>query len=89
MVRIRLRRVGKKHQPTYRIVVVDSRNPRDGAYIDMIGHYNARTEPPLYQIDAEKAKAWLQRGAQPSPAVARILKKLGIGESSSGHEGPR
>ncbi|MCS7206333.1 MAG: 30S ribosomal protein S16 [Dehalococcoidia bacterium] len=86
MVRIRLRRVGKRHQPTYRIVVVDARNPRDGAYVEMIGLYNPRTDPPLYQVDAEKAKMWLQRGAQPSPAVARILTKLGIMESRSGHE---
>ncbi|GBD11485.1 30S ribosomal protein S16 [bacterium HR23] len=88
MVRIRLRRVGKKGQPTYRIVVVDSRNPRDGAYLDTVGFYNPRTDPPFIQVDGEKAKAWLQRGAQPSPAVAHILRKLGIGETGNRHEGP-
>lgn len=88
MVRIRLRRVGKRHQPAYRIVVVDSRNPRDGAYIETLGFYNPRQEPPLTQVDAERAKKWLQRGARPSPAVARILVKLGIMETTRGYERP-
>lgn len=80
--------MGKSHQPTYRIVVVDSRNPRDGAHIDTLGFYNPRAEPPVMQVDAERTKGWLQRGAQPSPAVARILMKLGIVETARGYEGP-
>lgn len=78
-MRIRLRRVGRKHQATYRIVVVDSRNPRDGAYIEALGVYNPRTDPPTIRVHAERAQAWLQRGAQPTPAVARLFTKLGIG----------
>lgn len=78
MVKIRLRRVGAKKQPHYRVVVADSRSPRDGRFIEVIGHYNPRTEPPTVQIDGERALYWLGVGAQPTAAVHRMLDKLGI-----------
>lgn len=77
MVRIRLRRVGRKKQPSYRIVVADQRSPRDGRYIEVIGFYNPRTEPATMRIDEARALHWLSVGAQPSEAVQRILNKLG------------
>jgi small subunit ribosomal protein S16 len=77
MLRLRLRRVGARHQPSYRVVVADSRAARDGAFVDQIGHYNPRTDPPTIQIDEEKALKWIRQGAQPSDAVAQMLKKLG------------
>jgi len=78
MVKIRLRRVGAKKQPHYRVVVSDSRFPRDGRFIETIGHYNPRTDPPTVQIDAERALYWLSVGAQPTEAVERMLDKMGI-----------
>ena len=80
MVKIRLRRTGKKKQPSYRVVVADARAPRDGAIIDRIGHYNPLTDPPTAVIDEEKALKWLEHGAQPTETVASLLKKLGIME---------
>lgn len=77
MLRMRLRRVGAKHQPSYRIVVADSRAARDGAFVEQIGHYNPRTDPPTIVLDEEKALKWLRVGAQPSDAVGHMLKKLG------------
>ena len=77
-VRIRLTRVGAKKQPTYRLVVADGRSARDSRAIDTIGHYNPRTEPIELSVDAEKAKAWLAKGAQPSDTVARLFKQAGI-----------
>lgn len=78
MVRIRLRRVGAKKQPSYRVVVADSESPRDGRFIETIGSYNPRTDPPTVEIKAERALYWLQHGAQPSEAVARMLRNLGL-----------
>ncbi|MGD8819466.1 MAG: 30S ribosomal protein S16 [Anaerolineae bacterium] len=78
MVKIRLRRTGAKKQPHYRVVVSDSRAPRDGKFIETIGHYNPRTEPPTVEIDVERAIYWLSVGAQPTAAVERMLDKLGI-----------
>ena len=78
MVRIRLRRVGAKKQPSYRVVVADSESPRDGRFIENIGFYNPRTDPPTVEIKAERALHWLQHGAQPSDPVARMLRNLGI-----------
>lgn len=77
MVRIRLRRVGRKKQPSYRVVVTDSRSPRDGRYIEIIGFYNPRTEPATMTLKEERALYWLSVGAQPSDAVRRIMNKLG------------
>ena len=73
MVRIRLVRVGRKHKPTYRIVVSDSRSANKGRFIDNIGHFNPRTDPESIVLKAERAVHWLSLGAQPSEAVARIL----------------
>jgi small subunit ribosomal protein S16 len=80
MVKIRLRRMGAKKQPTYRFVVCDAKSPRDGAFIEILGHYNPRTEPKTVVVDTEKAKAWLLRGAQPSDPVRRLFAELGLVE---------
>ncbi|HKF84730.1 MAG TPA: 30S ribosomal protein S16 [Candidatus Limnocylindrales bacterium] len=77
-VRIRLTRVGATKQPTYRLVVADSRSARDGRAIDTIGHYNPRTDPITVQIDEAKARDWLSKGAQPSDTVKRLFKNAGI-----------
>lgn len=77
MLRIRLRRVGSKKQPSYRVVVADSRWARDGRFVDQIGHYDPLTDPPTVVIDEDKALKWLRDGAQPSEAVERMLKRLG------------
>jgi small subunit ribosomal protein S16 len=81
-VRIRLTRVGATKQPSYRLVVADSRSARDGRAIDTIGHYNPRTEPIELVVDEEKAKAWLAKGAQPSDTVRRLFKQAGITSAS-------
>lgn len=78
MVKIRLRRTGTKRKPSYRVVAADSRAPRDGAFLEIIGHYNPLTEPETVVIDEEKALKWLRRGAQPTKPVERLLTKLGI-----------
>jgi small subunit ribosomal protein S16 len=77
MVKIRLRRIGAKNQPSYRVVVADSRAPRDGRFIETIGFYNPRTEPPTIEIKEDRALHWLSHGAQPTEAVARFLERLG------------
>ena len=77
-VRIRLTRVGATKQPTYRVVVADSRSARDSRAIETIGHYNPRTDPIELNIDADKAKAWLAKGAQPSDTVVRLFRNAGI-----------
>jgi len=77
-VRIRLTRVGATKQPTYRLVVADSRSARDGRAIDTIGHYNPRTDPIDLHIDEAKARDWLAKGAQPSDTVKRLFKNAGI-----------
>lgn len=77
-VRIRLRRMGAKKRPFYRIVVADSRTPRDGRFIEEIGYYNPVTQPAEIKVDAEKAKKWLSNGAQPSDTVRSLLKNQGI-----------
>jgi len=86
MLRIRLRRVGSKHQPSYRIVVADSRAARDGKFVDQIGHYNPRQDPPLINMDNDKALMWLKKGASPSLAVERMLKSRGVIEGSEENE---
>lgn len=78
MVKIRLRRVGAKKQPSYRVVVADSSSPRDGRFIEIIGHYNPLTDPATVKIDQARALHWLHTGAQPTPAVAKMLRDLGI-----------
>ena len=78
MVKIRLRRMGAKKAPYYRIVVADSRSPRDGRCIEEIGAYNPLTEPATITVDSEKAKTWIQNGAQPTDTVRGLLKKAGV-----------
>jgi small subunit ribosomal protein S16 len=80
MVKIRLRRIGAKKQPTYRFVVADARAPRDGRFIEILGHYNPRTEPKTVVVDEVKAKEWLTKGAQPSETVRRLFAEKGIME---------
>ena len=80
MVKIRLRRVGGKGKPSYRLVVADSRAPRDGAFINIIGHYNPLTDPATVVINEEEALKWLRQGAQPTATTARLLTKAGIME---------
>ena len=77
-VRIRLTRVGAKKQPAYRVVVADGRSARDSRSIETIGHYNPLAEPAEFVIDADKAKAWLAKGAQPSDTVLRLMKAAGV-----------
>lgn len=78
MLRIRLRRTGKKKQPSYRFVVADSRAPRDGAFVETIGIYNPLTDPPTIRIDEQKARDWMAKGAQPSESAARLMQREGI-----------
>ncbi len=78
MVKIRLRRMGAKKNPYYRIVVADSRSPRDGRSIEEIGAYDPLTNPATITVDAEKAKAWIKNGAQPTDTVRGLLKKAGV-----------
>lgn len=80
MVKIRLRRMGAKKQPTYRFVVADSHAPRDGRFIEILGHYNPRTEPKTLVLDEAKAKEWLAKGAQPTQTVRRLLAEKGVVE---------
>ena len=77
-VKIRLRRMGQKKNPIYRIIVADSRSPRNGRFIEEIGTYNPNTDPSEYKIDEELAKKWLTNGAQPTDVVAKLLKVAGI-----------
>ena len=78
MVKMRLRRMGAKKAPFYRVVVADSRYPRDGRFIEEVGYYNPQTEPAEIKIDADKAKDWLAKGAQPTETVKSLLKKSGV-----------
>jgi len=80
MVKIRLRRVGAKKKPSYRLVVADVQSPRDGAFIATIGHYNPLTDPETVVIDEGKALSWLRQGAQPTATATRLLSKVGIME---------
>lgn len=75
---MRLTRVGGKKDPVWRVVVADSRSPRDGRFIEKIGRYNAQTDPSTIQLDEERARLWLDRGAQPSDAVRKLLRIQGI-----------
>ena len=77
-VRIRLTRVGSKKNPIYRVVVADSRSPRDGRFIEIVGRYNPQTSPSTIDLDEAKVKDWLGKGAQPTDSVARLIKAAGI-----------
>jgi small subunit ribosomal protein S16 len=76
--RIRLTRVGSKKNPIYRVVVADSRSPRDGRFIEIVGRYNPQTQPSTIELDVAKVKDWLAKGAQPSDSVARLIKAAGL-----------
>jgi small subunit ribosomal protein S16 len=76
-VKMRLIRIGKKKQPVYRVVVIDGRSPRDGRYLDQIGRYDPRQEPSLIEIDNDKAVEWMQKGAQPTDTVKKLLEISG------------
>ncbi len=86
MVRIRLRRMGKKKQPSYRVVVADSRAPRDGRFIESIGFYDPLTDPPTIRINEERALYWLSQGAQPTEVAAGLLRKVGVLEKQGEDE---
>lgn len=85
-VKIRLRRMGAKKAPFYRLVVADSRSPRDGRFVESIGYYNPTREPAVVEVDEEKALSWLARGAQPSESALKLLKKAGIWEKFAGRK---
>jgi small subunit ribosomal protein S16 len=87
-VRIRLTRVGATKQPTYRFVVSDSRNARDGRSLDTLGHYNPRTDPIEVNVDEAKAKDWLSRGAKPSDTVERLFRRVGILPAADAKQAP-
>jgi small subunit ribosomal protein S16 len=76
--RIRLRRVGRKGQAYFRIVVADSRSPRDGRFVATLGHYNPKTKPADLHVDRDKARAWMEKGAMPTDTVRSLLKKAGV-----------
>jgi small subunit ribosomal protein S16 len=78
-VKLRLTRVGSKKNPIYRIVAADSRSPRDGKFLEIVGRYNPQTDPSTIELDEAKVKAWLEKGAQPTESVARLLKAKDIG----------
>jgi small subunit ribosomal protein S16 len=78
LLKIRLARVGKKKQPTYRVVIADARAPRDGKYVEIVGTYNPRTEPDTFVIDEEKVKGWLSKGAQPTMRMHKLLARQGL-----------
>ena len=78
MLKIRLARVGKKKAPTYRVVIADARAPRDGRYVEIVGNYNPRTEPTMFEVDADKVRDWLNKGAQPTERVQKLLNSKGI-----------
>lgn len=87
-VKLRLMRMGKKKQPTYRIVAADSRSPRDGRFIEIIGHYDARHEPSVIKVDNERAIHWLQNGAQPTETVGKLLTISGAMAALKGEKAP-
>jgi len=80
LLRIRLTRVGKKKQPAYRLIVTDSRSPRDGAFLKIIGHYNPLTDPATLVVKEDEAVHWLEKGAQPSETAAKLLTRIGVME---------
>jgi small subunit ribosomal protein S16 len=87
-VKIRLMRMGKTKQPTYRVVVADSRSPRDGRFVEIIGKYNPRTEPSVVDIDNDRALSWLRQGAQPTETVVKLLTISGAWEQFRSEKPP-
>jgi small subunit ribosomal protein S16 len=78
LLRIRLARVGKKKQPAYRVIVADARSPRDGRYVEIVGHYNPISNPKVFEVNEDKVRDWIAKGAQPSDPVQRLLKNHGV-----------
>jgi len=78
LLKIRLRRTGAKKHPSYRVVVAESTAPRDGTFLEILGHYNPLTDPATFQVKEDRVKTWMQRGAQPTERVERLLKQQGI-----------
>jgi small subunit ribosomal protein S16 len=78
MVRIRLRRIGLRHQPSYRIVVADKESPRDGRFLEIVGFYNPRTEPFTFEVKEDRVYDWMMKGAQPSEALAKLFRSVGL-----------
>ena len=87
-VKLRLMRMGKKKQPTYRVVAADSRSPRDGRFIEVLGFYNPRSEPSVIEIDNDKAVGWLKNGAQPTERVQKLLTVTGAWSEFTGEAAP-
>ena len=83
MLRIRLRRIGKTKAPSYRIVVADSKSPRDGAFIEILGNYEPLANPAVVSIDVDRTRDWIRKGAKPSETVEKLLKKQGVLETSA------
>jgi len=83
LLKIRLARVGKKKQPSYRVVIADARAPRDGRFVEIVGHYNPRTQPTTFEVDDGKVVDWLRKGAQPTERVEKLLAKRGITRESA------
>lgn len=88
MIKLRLRRMGAKRQPSYRIVAAESRSPRDGRFIEVVGFYNPKADPHIVRVDAERAKYWLDHGAQPTDTVRSLLVQTGVlpGRDTAGSE---
>lgn len=86
-VRIRLSRVGATKRPSYRVIAIDSRRPRDGRALEILGYYDPLTEPATVKIDADKLNAWVGKGALPSETVRKLMRQAGIGEASKASEG--
>jgi len=82
LLKIRLRRTGQKHQPSYRIVVADKDSPRDGRFVEILGHYNPRTEPVTFEVKEERVRHWVSQGAQPTDTVHRLLHSRGLIEAA-------
>ncbi len=87
-VKLRLMRMGKKKQPTYRVVAADGRSPRDGRFIEIVGTYDPRAEPSVVRLDNDKAVAWLRKGAQPTEPVAKLLRISGAWDQFQGSTTP-
>jgi small subunit ribosomal protein S16 len=83
LLKIRLARVGKKKQPSYRVVIADARAPRDGRFVEIVGFYNPRTEPTTFEVDADKVRGWLSKGAQPTERVQKLLTARGISRETA------
>ncbi|MCL5256721.1 MAG: 30S ribosomal protein S16 [Chloroflexi bacterium] len=81
MLRIRLRRMGAKKQPKYRLVVAESSSPRDGRFVEIVGNYDPTTNPPTLNVDAERTRYWLEKGARPSESVTKLLHQASVTES--------